>query len=255
MIEAKQIKAIFKATYGDSVEDFQIPDLLMATMLDKPKRELMFKQFLSLDTDYGNLSYDWFNEYFQEVQADHKGKGQDFTPQAISNTVAKLTVNTEGHPEDLYNKDGSKTCMRVEHVVNVLEPAAGSGGMLITDWWQRYDGLKWQFHPALVWYDAWELAASTIPFLIFNMAIRGMNGVIIHGNTLDKTAKAVYYLRNQGKPDTQKGIAEAMFLNKALGVDMGIRLGYDDPFKFSDVFVMPKSDDLKEFLNIKEWID
>ena len=58
------------------------------------------------------------------------------------------------------------------------------------------------------------------------MAIRGMNGVILHGDSLERTFKEVYFIRNESTE----------FL------------------KYSEVFVMPKTEMLMAELDIKKFI-
>ena len=152
---------------------FKAPTKMMELMLDDKKREETFKKFLEIETD---MSYEWFQEYFGDEQAERKSKKQDFTPTSISNLVAKLV-----------GKDKS----------TYYEPAAGTGSMLIAKLWN--DRLKnplykrpetdnplikvltssvFTYDPRAYWYQAEELSDRAIPFLIFNMSIRGMNGSI-----------------------------------------------------------------------------
>lgn len=144
-------------------EDYQAPETLMNTILNKQKREAMFSSFLDGESD---LSYDWFHVYFQEQQANRKGTKQDFTPEALT-TLANLLA-------------GSGKSM--------LDPAAGTGGLTISQWNINKDE---QFQME-------ELSESAIPFLVFNCAIRNMNAVIINGDTLERKANQIFML-NSGK--------------------------------------------------------
>ena len=90
---------------------FKAPTKMMELMLDPKKREKTFEKFLEIETD---MSYEWFQEYFGDEQAERKSKKQDFTPTSVSNLVAKLV-----------GKDKS----------TYYEPAAGTGSMLIAKWY------------------------------------------------------------------------------------------------------------------------
>ncbi|HHH4995166.1 TPA: hypothetical protein ACP0QF_001109 [Streptococcus pyogenes] len=68
-------------------EVYKAPDTLMKIILDKEKREDLFRQFLKYETD---VSYDWFMQYFEEEQADRKNKKQDFTPKSVSTLLSKI---------------------------------------------------------------------------------------------------------------------------------------------------------------------
>lgn len=196
---------------------FKAPTKMMELMLDDKKREETFKKFLEIETD---MSYEWFQEYFGDEQAERKSKKQDFTPSSVSNLVAQLV-----------GKDKS----------TYYEPAAGTGSMLIAKWWN--DRLKnplykrpdtdnplikvltssiFTYDPRAYWYQAEELSDRAIPFLIFNMAIRGMNGSITQCDSLSRKATRAFFIRN----DT------------------------DNYLGFSEVIELPKNQEVAELLNV-----
>ena len=196
---------------------FKAPTKMMDLMLDPKKREETFKKFLEIETD---MSYEWFQEYFGDEQAERKSKKQDFTPTSISNLVAKLV-----------GKDNS----------TYYEPAAGTGSMLIAKW--HNDRLKnplykrpetdsplikfltsptFTYDPRAYWYQAEELSDRAIPFLIFNMSIRGMNGSITQCDSLSRKATRAFFIRN----DT------------------------DNYLGFSEVIELPKNQEVAELLNV-----
>ena len=165
---------------------YKAPDRLLNLMLDDDKRVATFKKFLKVSTD---LSFDWFHEYFEDEQAERKSKKQDFTPDSIAVLLNKLISKTNGY---------------------YYEPAVGTGGILITRWWQdcltdpvhlqdeRFSELlSWiTYDPRSYWYQVEELSDRAIPFLIFNMAIRGMNGVAVQCDSLSRKAKQAYFIKN-----------------------------------------------------------
>lgn len=191
---------------------YKAPDTLLALMLDKTQRENIFKKFLNISTD---LSFDWFHEYFEDEQAERKSKKQDFTPDSIATLLNKLTSNTTGY---------------------YYEPTAGTGGILITRWWQdclndpvgtknntNIPGISFfTYDPRKYWYQVEELSDRAVPFLIFNMAIRGMNGVAIQCDSLSREAKNAYFIRNNT----------------------------DNALAFSEVIEVPKTKDFEKELNI-----
>ena len=196
---------------------FKAPTKMMNLMLDPKKRKETFEKFLEIETD---MSYEWFQEYFGDEQAERKSKKQDFTPSSISNLVAQLV----GKGKSTY-----------------YEPAAGTGSMLIAKWWN--DRLKnplykrpdtdnplikfltsptFTYDPRAYWYQAEELSDRAIPFLIFNMAIRGMNGSITQCDSLSRKATRAFFIRN----DT------------------------DNYLGFSEVIELPKNQEVAELLNV-----
>ncbi|GBD74087.1 hypothetical protein TEHN7126_2342 [Tetragenococcus halophilus subsp. halophilus] len=144
-------------------ESYQAPQVMLDYMLDDKKREELFQQFLKEETD---LTYEWFHNYFEEEHADRKKKKQDFTPDQVSKLCAMLIGDSD----------------------NYFEAAAGTGGMLIQAWNVNSDRC----------FIVEELSERSIPFLLFNMSIRGINGIVRHGDSLKQEFKTGYELINNG---------------------------------------------------------
>lgn len=204
-------------------ESYKAPEKMLNLMLDDKKRPETFKKFLEVSTD---MSFDWFHEYYQDEQAERKSQKQDFTPDSIAQLL-----------NDLIEKDRSAG--------EYFEPAAGTGGVLIKRWWD--DRLKDPVHLAHVkksvlnknkgisiftydprnyWYQVEEMSDRALPFLIFNMSIRGMNGAIVQCDSLSRKTKEVYFIRNNTS----------------------------DFLAFSDVIKMPHTKEVEDFYHIKEWV-
>ena len=69
--------------------------------------------------------------------------------------------------------------------------------MIIQKWWNdciRTDIFDYRPHDYV--YIAQEYADNAIPYLLHNLAMRGMNCVVIHGDTLERTAKNIYLVQN-----------------------------------------------------------
>lgn len=204
----------------DIDESYKAPSKMLEIMLDDQKRPLLFKKFLAISTD---LKFDWFHEYFEDEQAERKSKKQDFTPDSVATLLNKLVVDGEDDPGTYF------------------EVAAGTGGILIKRWWndclndpkgnplyKKYPQLSiFTYDPRSYWYQVEEMSDKAIPFLIFNMAIRGMNGVIVQCDSLSRKAKDIYFIRN----DT------------------------DNFLGFSEVHLLPHTDDFKKEFSISEWVD
>jgi type I restriction-modification system DNA methylase subunit len=184
-------------------ESYQAPDALMAILWNRPKRETLFSNFLDISTD---LREDWFREYFQDVQADRKQKKQDFTAQSIIN----MMVGISGKGHDYY------------------EVAAGTGGIAVTQWYEdrnRYS--PFSYRPSLFLYQLEELSEAALPFLLFNLLIRGMDATVVHGDSIERTAWQVYFIQNDA----------------------------DDYMSFSSLNVMPHTDDAQRMFEIKKWLE
>ncbi|MFT9052077.1 N-6 DNA methylase [Liquorilactobacillus nagelii] len=186
----------------DVKESYKVPDKLMKIMFSKRERETLFMKFLEVTTD---VSFDWFHEYFETEQADRKEKKQDFTPEAVAKIASSLVGNGNTY----------------------FESACGTGGMLITRW--HDDCMKTNpiaYRPSIFFYQVEELSDAALPFLLFNCLIRGMNVVIVHGDSLSREVKNVYFVQNTK----------------------------DSYTAFSSLNVMPRTETVKQEFNVSEWI-
>lgn len=199
MITTEQINRILNVN-----DSYKQPAKLLDLMLDDKKRVETFLQFLEIET---NMSYEWFQEAYELEHADRKGNKQDFTPHSVANLITRLTL------------DDSPT--------HYFESACGNGGIMIQHWnEQRLRVGIGNYNPRAFWYQVEELSDRSLPFLIFNMAIRGMNGVILHGDSIAREFKDVYFIRN---------------MREQYGA-------------FSEVIKMEKTEILMNELNIGKWV-
>lgn len=143
----------------DIDESYKAPQKMLDLLLEETKRESLFEKFLAYETD---LSYEWFQNYFESEHADRKVKKQDFTPDSISKLGAMIIGQSDSY----------------------FEATAGTGGMLIQFWNNNQDSF----------FEVEELSDRAIPFLIFNMAIRNIEGKVSHGDSLKQEFKNIYEL-------------------------------------------------------------
>ena len=188
----------------DVSDSYQVPNKLMEILFDKEKREVLFMKLLRANNM--NVDFDWFYEYFQDEHADRKNKKQDFTPECVCDLVSKLVMNSKGDNGNYY------------------EVCAGTGGIMIKHWdnfrrtFSPFD-YKPQYHFAVVE----ELSDRAVPFLLLNMMIRGMNGIVIHGDCLTRECKNAYFICNQK----------------------------NDHLQFSGISVIPHTERFEKELNVK----
>lgn len=100
-----------------------------------------------------DLTVDWLQKIFEYYYAERKEKCQDYTPKSVAKLCSKATGGTDGVVYDL---------------------CAGSGALTIQ---------KWRDSPTAT-FICEELDERVIPILLFNMAIRNMNGYVINRNAL-----------------------------------------------------------------------
>lgn len=147
----------------------QIPDSLMEIVLNG-KTEY-FDKFCNLVED---LSIDWLQKIFQYYLADRKVKMQDYTPVSLAKFVGKL-VRTEN-----------------EHTVYDL--CAGSGALTIQ---------KWNLNNELK-FVCYEYDKTVIPILLFNLAVRNIDAVVVNGDALQDEVFATYLVKKGDKYSSVK---------------------------------------------------
>lgn len=172
MIENNYVKQINKILNID--ESYKATDRMWEIIYNRNLREQKMRELLKL-FDY-DVSFDWFKDYFEQEQAERKTKKQDFTPQCITKLLSKLV----GHSSKNY------------------DVCCGTGGITITKW---YDDMTsktvFEYSPSDYMYYCEELSDRAIPFLLFNLAVRGMNALVIQCDVLTRQSKGVWFIFNE----------------------------------------------------------
>lgn len=158
-------------------ESYQAPQALLNVLYDRDKREQLMRDVL-IAVDY-DVDEDIFRDYFQTEHADRKVKKQDFTPRSIS-TLARALIGDTSESDGMF-----------------YEGCAGTGSMTIAAWdADRKQHSPFDYRPSWYFYVCEELSERAIPFLVFNLALRGMNAVVVHGDVLSREAYGVFYIQN-----------------------------------------------------------
>ena len=138
----------------EDVED--MPPALMAAC--ESNDEAMLAAFADAVPD---LEHDWLQMVFQYYLADRKGKMQDYSPASLGDLVSSLASGS-----------------------SIMDMCAGSGALTIRCWLgdrtRRF---------VCVEYD--ERAVS---LLLFNLAVRNINAVVVHGDVLSQETFAIWTL-------------------------------------------------------------
>ena len=153
-----------------------LPETIMGVLLGPQQaRDDMYKELLKIN-NY-DMSYDWFQQIYEEELSQRKEKKQDFTPNVIGELSAKLCGTDQR---------------------TTYEPTAGNGSMLIVDWYTKLNNkFPWEFLPSMNQVECWELSDRSIPILLLNLSIRGIMGVVYHGDVLEQTNKQKYIRLNR----------------------------------------------------------
>lgn len=202
-------------------ESYKAPDRLMEILyMDKQERDKYFIDFLNaFDKD---VTYDWFHDYFQDEHANRKNQKQDFTPQSVSRLLSEI-VGPEGN--------------------TYYEPAAGTGGILIERWNQdRMKHSPFDYEPRDYYYTAEELSDRAIPFLLFNMLIRGMNGNVVQCDVLTREATGAFFIQNDANDFMGFSSLNLLPYNEDTETELNIK------------FVDEKYKPIKQTEKIPEWL-
>ena len=158
------------------IRDIQnLPSAALSIVLgDKEKRHQVYRQLLQAN-NY-DMSFDWFQKIYESEMSEGKRKGQHFTPPEVYSLIAEIVGNDTG---------------------SVHEPTAGTGGLIIGDWWRKCSAVNpWRWRPRAHPYVAWELSDRAVPLLLLNLSIRGIHAMVYHGDTLEMAVYAKYYVEN-----------------------------------------------------------
>lgn len=184
---------------------------LADVVFDKKRRNEFYDGMLEINP---LLNVDSFKPYFELYAAERKSFQQDYTPDSVANLLAQLT---RSNPENYHSSKYSG-----------YDATAGTGALIIQKWQDdRIQETPWSYAPHRYLYRADELADNVIPYLIHNLAMRGMNAIVVHGDVLTGSAKQVYFIQN----------------------------ATDDYLSYSDVNALPHSDDCMLEFGITEWLE
>jgi type I restriction-modification system DNA methylase subunit len=182
-------------------DSYQAPARLLEILYNKEEREVLFMKFLEL-FKY-DVSYDWFHEYFQEEHADRKNKKQDFTPRSVTTLLAELIGN---------ETDGT-----------FYEGCAGTGGITIAAWnHDRMQHSPFDYKPSWYVYTCEELSDRALPFLLFNVMIRGMNAVIVHCDVLTRESYGAFFVQNDYDDHLKFSLLNALPYSEAVAKELSV---------------------------------
>ena len=138
-------------------ESYQLPDALMAALLDDARRsELLSEVAESVEDD----ATDPLRDYFQESHSNRDKMMQDYTPDCLCELVSRIAPRSG----------------------RTLDLCAGTGALSLF----LADGAGFV--------QCEELSTRVLPVLLMNMALRNRRGVVVNRNVVTDEAAAAYSL-------------------------------------------------------------
>lgn len=128
-----------------------------------------------------DLSIDWMQKIFQYYLADRKEKKQDYTPVSLARFLGRLT--------------------ETEQEKSVYDLCAGSGALTIQKWNLNHD----------LYFVCYEYDKKVIPLLLFNLAVRNIDALVVNGDVLQDEVFTRYTVKSGEKYSTVTEIAETVY--------------------------------------------
>ena len=154
----------------------QLSDKLLSVCLENQQKYM--EKFV--DT-VGDLSVDWLQKIFQYYEADRKEKMQDYTPLTLARFIGKLTES--------------------ESEKSVYDLCAGSGALTIQKWNLNHD----------LHFVCYEYDKRVIPLLLFNLAVRNIDALVVNGDALQDETFTRYTVKRGEKYGTVTEIAKTVY--------------------------------------------
>ena len=143
-VEENKLKTALFSFLGVK-ESYEVPNNLLSILLSDRSEE-----FIDYIAPFYSIERDSWRDYFQSEQGDRDNFKQDFTPDCI----VKIIKGLMGEP------------------AKVLDMCSGTGSLTLP------------FIDENVEVQCEELTSRTIPFLLFNLAIRNVKGVVLQKDIL-----------------------------------------------------------------------
>lgn len=137
-------------------ESFELPQALLAKLLDKVEKDKLCKEFVKQGFNGNN---DCLRDYFQENNANRNNLKQDYTPDCLCKLISNLAPKSE----------------------KIIDICAGTGALSVG---MDRDSV----------FQCEELSQMSIPVLLLNLALRNKNAVVLQKNVLLNEVQKVYKL-------------------------------------------------------------
>ena len=188
-------------------ESFDVPVKLLELLLS-PNSDQLLEQISNV---YGDLQIDEFNIYYQTYLSERGKLKQDYTPNEVGKLLGMLIGETD----------------------TLIDVCAGSGTLTI-NYWSEHPNVK---------VCCEEFSSRVIPFLLANLALRNIDGIVYHGDTLTRKYEHIYRLCKGDKYSTIQIVEESKPIEGAVIMNPPYSLGWNpmNDERFNAYELAPKS--------------
>ena len=141
-------------------ESFELPEVLLKKLLNKQEKDELCRAFMKFEVDMRN---DCLRDYFQMNNANRSNLKQDYTPDCLCKLISALAPKTD----------------------RVIDICSGTGALTIG----VGDDVEYQCE---------ELSSMSIPVLLFNLALRGINATVLQKDVLLNKIEKIYKISKNG---------------------------------------------------------
>lgn len=183
------------------------PHELPTAMMRAIKGENLAGIISDYKTAFPDLKHDYLRDYFQENQPDRSNLMQDYAPESVCRIVAGITGKRE----------------------TIADICAGTGSLTLS---------AWQENPDAVFY-CYELSSASLPFLLFNLLVRGVDAFVIHGDVLTQDYETVYHCHS-GQIEEVEGFEDPKVDAVITNPPYGLKWSGSRDFRFGSYDTPPK---------------
>lgn len=141
-------------------ESFELPEVLLKKLLNKQEKDELCRAFMQFEFDMRN---DCLRDYFQMNNANRSNLKQDYTPDCLCKLISVLAPKTD----------------------RVIDICSGTGALAI--------GVGGDIK-----YQCEELSSMSIPILLFNLTLRGINATVLQKDVLLNKIEKIYKISKNG---------------------------------------------------------
>lgn len=200
MTITEQIHQLF-----DIKEAHELPSRMMAVLFSS---SLLAEKIVAYKNLFPDLHHDFLRDYFQQAQAERSVLKQDYTPESLCKLMAQMVDKAE----------------------RIADLCAGTGSLTLA---------AWNLYPESE-FVLYEVSSASMPFLLFNLAVRNVHATVVHGDLLTEEVQHVYRIEDHQVIEVQS-VPEVGFDTIISNPPYSLKWSGDHDLRFGSYPSPPKS--------------